>query len=54
MIKIQRTKIIGPGGKFDSGLMKAGQTFSHKFSESGEYQYFCMIHPWATGSVTVK
>jgi plastocyanin len=46
--------INGPDMKFDSGLIKSEQTFSYMFEESGEYQYFCMIHPWANGSVTVK
>ena len=44
----------GPDKKFDSGLIKTGQTFSHKFDKVGEYPYFCMIHPWANASVTVK
>lgn len=46
--------IDGPDEKFDSGLIKSGKTFSYKFDESGDYAYFCMIHPWANGSVTVK
>ncbi len=46
--------INGPDMKFDSGLIKSEQTFSYLFEESGEYRYFCMIHPWANGSVTVK
>ncbi|MGY5144641.1 MAG: cupredoxin domain-containing protein [Candidatus Nitrosopumilus sp. bin_32a] len=46
--------VNGPDKKFDSGLIKSGKTFTHKFDESGKYTYFCMIHPWANGSVTVK
>ncbi|QDI89217.1 protease inhibitor Kazal-type [Candidatus Nitrosopumilus sp. SW] len=46
--------IEGPDGKFDSALIMSGETFSYKFVESGEYDYFCMIHPWANASVTVK
>ena len=46
--------IEGPNGIFDSGLIKAGETFSFKFEESGKYDYFCMIHPWANASVTVN
>jgi plastocyanin len=48
------TAITGPDGNFDSGLITAGQTFSNRFDESGEFRYFCMIHPWAVGSVTVE
>ena len=46
--------IEGPDGKFDSGLIKPGNTFSFKFEEKGTYHYFCMIHPWANGIVTVS
>lgn len=46
--------IEGPDGIFDSGLIKSGETFSFKFEKSGKYSYFCMIHPWATGSVIVS
>ena len=46
--------VNGPDGKFDSGLIMSDETFSHKFEESGNYDYFCMIHPWAKASVTVK
>lgn len=46
--------IEGPDGIFDSGLIKTGETFSFKFEKTGNYAYFCMIHPWATGSVTVS
>ena len=44
----------GPDGNFDSGLIMSGTTFSHTFNESGNYDYFCMIHPWMTGKVVVK
>jgi plastocyanin len=46
--------IEGPDGIFDSGLIKAGATFSFRFEEAGQYDYFCMIHPWANASVTVN
>lgn len=46
--------VDGPDRIFDSGLIKPEQTFSHKFNKSGEYSYFCMIHPWANASITVK
>jgi plastocyanin len=46
--------ITGPDDIFNSGLIKAEQTFSYRFDSSGEFKYFCMIHPWATGKVTVS
>jgi len=44
----------GPDGKFDTGLISAGGKFSQKFDTAGSYDYFCMIHPWMKGKVTVS
>ena len=44
----------GPSGAFDSGLFLAGTTFSHKFEQVGEFPYFCIVHPWMDGIVTVQ
>ena len=46
--------ITGPDGNFGSGLILPGEAFSTMFNESGSYPYFCMIHPWAEGSVSVQ
>jgi len=43
----------GPDGIFDSSLLIGGNTFSNTFTDAGEYQYFCSIHPWMTGTVIV-
>jgi predicted secreted protein with PEFG-CTERM motif len=42
------------GTVFDSSLLMAGSTFSHKFDAAGEYPYFCMVHPWMKGIVIVQ
>ncbi|MBC8516840.1 MAG: hypothetical protein H8D31_06340 [Nitrosopumilus sp.] len=44
----------GPDGLFDSSLFMAGGTFSVTLDEAGEYPYFCMVHPWMIGIVTVE
>ena len=44
----------GPDGTFDSSLFGPGKTFSHKFDESGTFNYFCQVHPWMAGVVTVQ
>jgi predicted secreted protein with PEFG-CTERM motif len=46
----------GPDGLFDSSLFMAGATFSVKFDDyaPGEYDYFCMVHPWMEGIVIVQ
>jgi plastocyanin len=45
---------VTPDGIFDSSLLPAGETFSFKFESSGEYPYYCMVHPWMTGNVIVE
>ncbi|WP_052347666.1 cupredoxin domain-containing protein [Candidatus Nitrosotenuis chungbukensis] len=44
----------GPDGVFDSSILMAGKTFEHTFDEEGSYDYFCVVHPWMTGNVTVE
>ena len=39
---------------FDSGFMSADDRFEHTFGTSGEYDYYCQLHPWMIGSVTVE
>jgi plastocyanin len=41
------------GDEFDSGYMGPQSNFSHKFEDSGEFEYFCEIHPNMVGTVSV-
>ncbi len=43
----------GADGLFDSSLFGPGKPFQHQFTEVGNYEYFCLVHPWMTGMVTV-
>ena len=43
----------GPDGHFDSSLFMAGNSFTVTFEEEGVFDYFCMVHPWMVGTVTV-
>jgi len=43
----------GADGKFDSSIFMSGATFSNTFDEVGEYEYFCVVHPWMNGIVQV-
>ena len=43
----------GPSGTFDSDLVKPGKTFQHRFDSVGITPYFCSVHPWMIGKVTV-
>jgi len=44
----------GASGMFDSGIFAAGKTFEYKFDSPGTTEYYCQVHPWMTGKVTVQ
>ncbi|MCV0392527.1 MAG: hypothetical protein K5790_04435 [Nitrosopumilus sp.] len=44
----------GPSGVFDSSLVMANANYAFTFDKAGSYKYFCMVHPWMVGSVTVN
>jgi len=48
------TAADGPDGIFDSNLFMAGDTYSWFAGATGEYPYFCMVHPWMIGVVNVE
>jgi plastocyanin len=41
-------------GLFNSAPLMTGETFEHTFDESGVYSYYCSLHPWRVGIVTVR
>lgn len=41
-------------GLFNSAPLQTGETFEHKFNDLGVYNYFCSLHPWRVGIVTVR
>jgi plastocyanin len=43
-----------PDGKFDSGIIAPGKGFSFVFDAPGEYDYYCLLHPFMTGKVAVS
>lgn len=42
------------GTLFDSGLIRAGYTYSLTFNSAGTYNYFDQVHPWVIGTVIVQ
>ncbi len=44
----------GPSGVFDSSLVMADATYEFTFDEAGSYDYFCMVHPWMVGTISVN
>ncbi|HKQ22049.1 MAG TPA: hypothetical protein VJS91_08420 [Nitrososphaeraceae archaeon] len=51
-------KFVSSGWMWPEGLAPQGappiKTFSVTFENTGKYDYLCVIHPWMTGTVTVK
>jgi len=43
-----------PSGLFNSNVLQTSDTFEHKFTDTGEYHYYCTLHPWRVGVITVK
>jgi len=43
----------GSDGFFGSGLISASQSYDVTFNREGSFPYFCLVHPWMTGKITV-
>ena len=41
-------------GLFNSDILQTGERFPHTFEAEGVYNYFCTLHPWRVGVITVK
>lgn len=59
---VQHTSTSGQGGatpsadgKWDTGLVNAGESACVQFLMAGSYPYYCTVHPTTmTGTVTVQ
>lgn len=45
--------VTAKNDSFDSGVIDAGQKFSHTFGSAGTFDYLCLIHTDMTGTVVV-
>lgn len=43
-----------PTDLFDSGHLDPFESYTFTFDEVGDYDYFCTLHPWMQGLVTVE
>ena len=43
-----------PDGTFDTGVLMSGDAFEWTPTASGEYPYYCMLHTWMTGTISVN
>ena len=41
-------------GMFNSAPLSTGERFAHTFEDEGTYHYYCSLHPWRVGQVTVR
>ena len=41
-------------GLFNSAPLETGDRFAHTFDEEGVYNYYCTLHPWRVGVITVS
>jgi predicted secreted protein with PEFG-CTERM motif len=48
------TATDGPSGVWDSSLVMANGSFSYTTDTVGSFDYFCMVHPWMTGTLIVE
>jgi len=44
----------GKSNYFDSGIIAPQNNFLHQFDDSGSFSYFCELHPWMIGLVSVN
>jgi plastocyanin len=43
-----------PSGIFDTGVLMSGDSFAWTPTEAGTVPYYCMLHTWMTGTITVN
>jgi len=46
--------VTAADGSFDSGFLEEGDTWSYTFEDIGEFEYFCLPHPWMKAKVIVE
>ncbi|HEV2092465.1 MAG TPA: cupredoxin family copper-binding protein [Rubrobacter sp.] len=43
----------GPGGPLESEELERGDAYEYTFREPGQYDYYCVVHPFMKSGVTV-
>jgi len=51
---VPHTVTSSPGGKFDSGGIEPGRSWSYRVRERGNIPYVCTYHPAMTAQIVVK
>lgn len=50
----QMHTVTDVNGAFDSGFLATGDSWSYTFDEVGEFEYYCLPHPWMRAKVIVE
>jgi plastocyanin len=53
-ISSQEDSSLSSSAKFDSGIMRTGDTFSYTFNDPGTFEYYCAVHPSMVGEIVVS
>ena len=43
----------GPSSQFDSSIIESNKNYNHTFTNVGDFDYYCTLHPFMTGKITV-
>jgi plastocyanin len=46
--------VVSKDGFFKSKVLDTGDRFSFTFAKTGQFGYFCSLHPHMTGTIVVK
>lgn len=46
--------VVSKDGVFKSKVLDTGDRFSFNFAKTGQFGYFCSLHPHMTGTIIVK
>ena len=46
--------VVARDGSFKSKVLDTGDQFSFTFSKTGQFGYYCSLHPHMTGTIVVK
>jgi plastocyanin len=52
-VSVRQHDVAAADGSFNSGVLRAGATFTRAFDTAGEVAYYCPIHPFMRGTVSV-
>jgi plastocyanin len=52
-VSVRQHDVASADGSFNSGVLRAGAAYARAFDAAGEVAYYCPIHPFMRGTVSV-